>query len=146
MSNTKIGSKLLPALIGFASLMVIVNGGLIGFVYLKDSPTVAQASQNISLTSNCKSLLNGGVALSNDKIVTIDKNKVLGILDKETTLVNGTILQPNGKYTTKSGELKTLENGQILDFQGNYIPAPECVTGISKIDTSNLNSVELKIE
>ena len=146
MSNIKTSSKLLPALIGFASLLVIVNGGLIGFVYIKESANMAQASQNVNLSSNCKSLLSGGAALSNGKIVTIDKNKVLGILDKETKLVNGNILQPDGKYTTKDGESKALENGQILDFQGNFIPAPECVSDVLNLDSSNLSPVELKTE
>jgi hypothetical protein len=142
----KQNTKLLSILIGFASLMVIVNGMLIGLIYTKENPKAVQASQNIDLSANCESLLNGGVALSNSKIITIDKNKVLGILDSETELLNGTVLQVDGKYTTKEGDVKTLENGQILDFQGNYIPAPECVAGITKLDTTNLSSVELKTE
>jgi hypothetical protein len=146
MAQSKFKFKIFPILAGFAIFLVIINGVMATLVAVRLKPQVAQAKSesksSTELSANCKSLLNGGVSFTHQKVITLDKNKELSVLSKEVTMLNGIKLSPDGGYKGVDGVVKNLAVGDFLDFQGNPIPAPECKASIELLDVSTFKAVE----
>ena len=134
--------KSLSILIPVAGILLLGNVAIGTFVFYKINVENNTNSGNKALVakySNCSSLLNGGFGKTQNKLVGLDKKKNVIRLDVETAMINGTKIKPNGEYTLQDAiSSSILKDGQIIDFQGNFVLDQDCSEYLNSLDLTKL--------
>ena len=134
--------KSLSILIPVAGILLLGNVAIGTFVFYKINVENNTNSGNKALVakySNCSSLLNGGFGKTQGELVGLDKKKNVIRLDVETAMINGTKIKPNGEYTLQDAiSSSILKDGQIIDFQGNFVLDQDCSEYLNSLDLTKL--------
>lgn len=116
---------------------ILINAGIYAQSGSPSKEMNPAQPDNIASAENTS--LPDGYLKKDGKMIIVENGKS-GLMEKDITLANGTVIMSTGSYTKKDGENILFKDGEKMDTQGNLIPGIPSKSPVKRRDlTSNQN-------